>query len=266
MAIICNAINCAKYIIDKTGDDISFPGNCLKSPLSVGLENNINLNYLEILHSSKLDYQRFHKHYSKKHTECCICLDTFSSSDIYVSSCGHAFHLNCILTNMKNTNSCPYCRSDLELHNIYKCRLCNYKFEKPKKVIKRQRTKSLSELKDNHLIFKDLTIDKLDLDNYRIDKTDYQKIKFDKLKQKFEEKDRNRKIEQLRKYLHSLKCFKNIRRPKTLRNNTPILKEYKPSLNRELKKLECFYNQHSELKRNERKNRGRRDNMIIIGV
>ena len=264
IAILCGSINCAKYIIAKTGDDISFPGNCSKSPLSLGLEKNTNINYLEILQSNKLDYHKFHKKYSNKHTECCICLDSISSSDIYVSSCGHAFHEHCILTNMKNTNSCPYCRTDLELHNLYKVRLCDYKFEKPdKSKNKRKRSKSLSEIDEQYLIFKDLRLDKLDLDNYNIDDTDYQKIKFKKLKQKFEEKDRSRKIEQLRKYLHSLKCFKNIRRPKTKTYNTPILKEYKPSLNRELKKLECFYNQNTELKRADRRNRGQRENMYI---
>lgn len=259
VAVLCDSINCAKYIVDKTGDDISFRGNCSKSPLSLGLEKDKNLNYLDILKSNKLDYKKFHKNYGKKHTECCICLDSISSSDIYVSSCGHAFHEHCILTNMKNTNSCPYCRSDLEVDNLYKVRLCDYKFEKQKKVIKRKRTKSLSEIDEQYLIFKDLRIDKLDLDNYHIDDTDYQKIKFQKLREKFEEKDRNRKIEELRKYLYSLKCFKNIRRPKTKTNNTPILKEYKPSLNRELKKLECFYNQNIELKRSDRKNRSQRN-------
>lgn len=253
LAVYYNAINCAKYIIQKTGDDICFPGNCLESPIGTGLKNEkINLNYLDVLKgmTNKKPYQKFNSKYGEKHLECCICLDKIEKKDIFVSKCGHVFHEDCILTNMKNTNSCPYCRTEIELFELYDVKICDYKF-KSKKNLKRKRTKSYSFI-DTNPIDTFGKLDKLDLDNYEVLDTNIHEIKFNQLKEKLEEKDRIRKIKELRKYLHSLKCFKNIRKPKTKTFNSPILREYKPSLQREMKKLECFYNTNTELKRSDR--------------
>jgi hypothetical protein len=261
IAVYYNAINCAKYIIEQTGDNIHFKGNCEDSPLSIGIMYidkkgvNVNINYLDVLEgmTHRKSYQKFHCKHSKKDLECCICLDKIEKKDIFVSKCGHVYHEECILTNMKNTNSCPYCRTEIELNELYDVKICDYNL-KPKPKTKRRRINSDSFTDENPLdTFGKL--DKLDLDNYKVLPKNTHEIKFNQLKEKLEEKDRNRKIEELRKYLHSLKCFKNLRRPKTKTFNTPILKQYKPSLQRELKKLECFYNENIEIKRSDRRAR-----------
>ena len=143
--------------------------------------------------------------------------------------------------------------SKIELFELYDVKICDYKF-KSKKNLKRKRTKSDSFI-DTNPIDTFGKLDKLDLDNYEVLDTNIHEIKFNKLKERLEEKDRERKIEELKRYLNRLECFKNIRKPKTKTFNSPILREYKPSLQREIKKLECFYNTNTELKRSDRRAR-----------
>ena len=51
----------------------------------------------------------------EEHT-CCVCLDSVcdKSVDITRTSCGHIFHLSCLLKSLKVKNTCPMCRWELE--------------------------------------------------------------------------------------------------------------------------------------------------------
>jgi hypothetical protein len=48
---------------------------------------------------------------------CAICLDeiTIPSSNMCVTECAHVFHLNCFLQNREFNNTCPMCRSDIQI-------------------------------------------------------------------------------------------------------------------------------------------------------
>ena len=47
---------------------------------------------------------------------CCVCLDTLSlgNPNTTFTSCGHAYHLSCLLSSLSKKNSCPMCRGELE--------------------------------------------------------------------------------------------------------------------------------------------------------
>ena len=47
---------------------------------------------------------------------CCVCLDTLTLGDTNTTftTCGHAYHLSCLLSSLRNKNSCPMCRGSLE--------------------------------------------------------------------------------------------------------------------------------------------------------
>jgi hypothetical protein len=52
---------------------------------------------------------------SEEHT-CCVCLDSIyvGNTNITRTSCGHVFHLTCLLKSLKVKNTCPMCRWELE--------------------------------------------------------------------------------------------------------------------------------------------------------
>lgn len=47
---------------------------------------------------------------------CSVCLETLNSGDknTTLTPCGHAYHLSCLLTSLRNKNLCPMCRGSLE--------------------------------------------------------------------------------------------------------------------------------------------------------
>jgi hypothetical protein len=47
---------------------------------------------------------------------CSVCLDDICTGDTNMTktSCGHVFHLSCLLKSLTTKNKCPMCRSDLE--------------------------------------------------------------------------------------------------------------------------------------------------------
>ena len=47
---------------------------------------------------------------------CSVCLETLKSGDknTTLTPCGHAYHLSCLLTSLRNKNLCPMCRGSLE--------------------------------------------------------------------------------------------------------------------------------------------------------
>jgi hypothetical protein len=47
---------------------------------------------------------------------CSVCLETLNSGDknTTLTPCGHAYHLSCLLSSLRNKNLCPMCRGSLE--------------------------------------------------------------------------------------------------------------------------------------------------------
>ena len=47
---------------------------------------------------------------------CCVCLDTLElgKTNTTFTPCGHAYHLSCLLSSLRNKNLCPMCRGSLE--------------------------------------------------------------------------------------------------------------------------------------------------------
>ena len=47
---------------------------------------------------------------------CCVCLETLIIGDknTTLTPCGHAYHLSCLLSSLRNKNLCPMCRGPLE--------------------------------------------------------------------------------------------------------------------------------------------------------
>ena len=47
---------------------------------------------------------------------CCVCLETLIIGDknTTLTPCGHAYHLSCLLSSLRNKNLCPMCRGSLE--------------------------------------------------------------------------------------------------------------------------------------------------------
>jgi hypothetical protein len=46
--------------------------------------------------------------------ECSICLENIDQTNYTLTSCGHCFHTNCLITNVQhNGTGCPYCRNKL---------------------------------------------------------------------------------------------------------------------------------------------------------
>ncbi|CAB3978066.1 E3 ubiquitin- ligase RNF181 [Paramuricea clavata] len=49
---------------------------------------------------------------------CPVCLETYENTEIYIElPCKHKFHEYCILSWLKQTNSCPVCRHELPTDN-----------------------------------------------------------------------------------------------------------------------------------------------------
>lgn len=45
--------------------------------------------------------------------ECPICMDPVENTNNCVLSCGHRFHMGCMLKALERNNSCPLCRSEV---------------------------------------------------------------------------------------------------------------------------------------------------------
>ena len=49
---------------------------------------------------------------------CSVCLETYKNDEVYIElPCMHKFHDKCILSWLKQTNSCPVCRFELPTDN-----------------------------------------------------------------------------------------------------------------------------------------------------
>jgi len=52
----------------------------------------------------------------QSHSEdCAICMESMNKNKNFAkTSCGHSFCLSCLVTSLKNSNTCPLCRTNIE--------------------------------------------------------------------------------------------------------------------------------------------------------
>ncbi|XP_072929206.1 E3 ubiquitin-protein ligase RNF181 [Epargyreus clarus] len=80
----------------------------------------------------------------KEGRDCPICLKKFNINDkAKEMPCHHVFHATCILTWLKQTNSCPFCRHELPTDDE------GYEAFKKEKKRSEQRQESLATLHDS---------------------------------------------------------------------------------------------------------------------
>lgn len=237
------------------GEDFIYNGNCLLTPLDVGIANNmttLDINTLTIEYKSLLTLFKKDKYKYFCNGECCICLDNMYNKDMIKLNCGHIFHKKCLLLNIKNSNKCPYCRSDIIIDYYIYNNLGIVKNKNTHKLLhiknKLKRRKSFSSLYDKNykkdIIYRDDTnIDSLYielLDNDYYDKWDK---KFELLKEELENNDKERKIKIIKNILMKSKYINKINKrikKYTTPSPTPIKKKriYKT----EIMKLKEIYN------------------------
>lgn len=49
--------------------------------------------------------------------ECPICMDSVENTNNCILTCGHRFHMECMLKALERKNSCPLCRSEVIQYN-----------------------------------------------------------------------------------------------------------------------------------------------------
>ena len=80
------------------------------------IENNeVNIDrpiYIEELEVKKMNFNYFNKEKNKLEPKiCCICQETIEyGHNIYLLSCNHCFHQNCLKKWFNQKSECPYCR------------------------------------------------------------------------------------------------------------------------------------------------------------
>ena len=103
------------YLITK-GDSVIYTGNCKDTPLEIGKNYGITITTLNIIST---DYKSLNYYVNDcKHNcsdNCPICLDDIYSKTIVKLECGHVFHRECLINNIKNSKNCPYCRGFINI-------------------------------------------------------------------------------------------------------------------------------------------------------
>lgn len=87
-------------------------GDTILKKICVLFKVNINSDKNKLLKDLTKQYNLYKNGEKKK---CPICLEYLESLNICKTSCGHEFHLSCIMEN--NKNSCPLCRKELFYNN-----------------------------------------------------------------------------------------------------------------------------------------------------
>ena len=115
LAIIYNSYRSYQYLISELKESLDRKRSCNMTPkklIKYLSDNDMLSKQAKIIMLSKtLTYSKFCKHIKHECEECSICLDSLKSSSMIMLKCGHVFHANCILTNLKTSDSCPYCRA-----------------------------------------------------------------------------------------------------------------------------------------------------------
>ena len=217
-----------RYLVKK-GDDVNNYGGCSKTPFS----------YLYLYHSHKkkfkllvADYKpiKYQKENQKCHqTHCSICLESHYETEVAVLKCGHTFHCKCLETTLESSDSCPYCRQEIEVDYITDYHLPAIS----PKVVKTQYQRSLTYLNDKPIVRKYSQeyenrdrfklLDTKNTDLYRLGQLQIRKHAF---QEKLEGIETQQKLDKLRKYLSRYRIGlpkKNQKKPKYNSDSTEEL-------------------------------------------
>ncbi len=83
-----------------------------------------NLNITKVSHNSSPYIVNTYNHYSEENlvistpTKCSICLENISNENKKKLSCNHEFHKDCIITWLRQQNTCPNCRQEQTNDNL----------------------------------------------------------------------------------------------------------------------------------------------------
>lgn len=65
-------------------------------------------------HTSR-EMKKENKHHQQSGEECSICMEELDNGkNIAKTNCGHSFCLSCLVRALKNNNTCPICRANIE--------------------------------------------------------------------------------------------------------------------------------------------------------
>jgi hypothetical protein len=66
--------------------------------------------------SQQHQHQQSQQHQHQQHAdECAICMEELDSVKNFAkTNCGHSFCLSCLVKSLKNNNTCPMCRTNIE--------------------------------------------------------------------------------------------------------------------------------------------------------
>lgn len=238
VACAIGSYNVMSKIIQETGDDIQYQGLCSLSPYEIMLEslqnNIITENQVNLMNATNITCEDFkHKNIICKE-ECCICLESYYDSKVTLLECGHSFHTKCLITNLKSSQQCPYCREEVVVKSH-----TEYKLGKLlKKEIPRLKLRRSHSMNDVSLTKKVITESFTYEDSYDyqilvkgkyydyINKTQIQNKKH--FLNKLERQERDKKISQLKQYLIRKKIGIQKRIPKPLYNTDYEGESYDP--------------------------------------
>ena len=211
IAFAYKSLNILLYLINQ-GEDYIYKGNCSLSPLEVGIANNITkleINTLTSEYKNLQELLKVNKYCSCD--KCGICLDNICNQEMIKLNCGHIFHKKCLLLNIKNNNTCPYCRSDIIINYYIYNNLGIIKKKNTNKLYNTKRRNSSSSLYNKiykkDIIYRDDTnIDSLyiELFNEEYYNKNWNK-KFDKLKEEIENNNKERNLKLIKKLLMDCK-------------------------------------------------------------
>lgn len=242
IAFAYRSINIILFLMDN-GECINYKGNCIYSPLEVGIKNGISkieISLLSLKFKTLFDLYKETKYIIND--KCSICLCNIQNDNIVKLKCNHLFHKKCIIQCMKHSDKCPYCRQDLLLDSLVFKNLCIIS----KKHKKRKRYNSLNIENEKSIINNIKYLDDTNLENLKIKlykpKISYEKWqeKHEKLKKKLETNDYYRKLKEIKNILMKSECinFKNKRiRIYTFDNPPPSPNKIKIKRKTEIQKL-----------------------------
>jgi len=79
----------------------------------------VSCEVMEIQPSSHSDQQQISsksgQHSHAQSEDCAICMESMNKNKNFAkTSCGHSFCLSCLVSSLKNNNTCPLCRTNIE--------------------------------------------------------------------------------------------------------------------------------------------------------
>lgn len=245
-----SAVNIILFLLE-TGENLLYEGNCKITPLRYGIINNISTLTMNIISAEYKDLNYYFKDNKKKtlHEHCSICLDDIYSKDIVKLECGHSFHKECFLKNIKNSHNCCYCRTPINVNYYVSCKLgtiTNKNKNKNLNLNLKKRSKSCSDIivfkKQNKLNLKN--IDNLEIELF--DKNKFIENEFQKMKNDLERIKRLNNLKKIYNMLMTSKYISKKNKKKQKFNENKIIPNNPP--NTPIKKKRIYKSEVEKLK------------------